>query len=776
MLNSPHRQPRLPRGIRGAALLLAGVGSFAATSARADCVTTGLSTTCDSTAPNPFGTPIGTGPGDDGRSVTVLPGAGITTGNASAISLGNGASIVVDGTVQNSATFSSGNYGTGANTIEMDSNGTVTIGAGGMVLSNGTQVSAEAINVQGTNNTIINNGRINAVNAAAIWSENPGTLTIVNNGIISTGPLANPDLTAVVIGGNIGAGIDFTNRGTVYGSLAFGTGTDVLRLYTGSQITGNIDGGGGTDSIFLLGPGTDTFTGSMAGFEFLTKQGSGTWILSGVNTGLTQTTVEDGILGIEGTLVSPIAIEPAGTLSGNGTVDGDVDNRGTVAPGLPGGIGTLTVTGIYAGNGGSLLTRVGGSPGAPQADILQLSGGGATATGSTPIFVRNAGGLGAPTVGDGIPVVTAVGGATTGASAFTLGAPAIGGAYQYTLFRGGAAGGTADNWYLRSIDPDNPSRPFYRLETGLYPALPALLGQYMTALVDTLDQRRANLSANAGEPSTAGGAWGRAVGTRAEASATGRTNWDADLGYIQLGYDLYGDDTADHRTYAGAFIAAGHGTGSAETSERGRAGSIRANAFSIGVYATRFWTNGFYADGLAQATKFEGLDARSAAGGTLSTDAWGGSVSLEGGKRFDVSANMWVVPQAQMVANTVSISDKNDAYAQVSWGSENTLRGRLGLLVGARFGAPGETPFEVWGRVNVWNVFGGSTRTTLSSLDGQNGVGFTAAGSRNGASVDAGLRMAVSKQASLFANASYDRGFDGAQWGGTGRIGFEMKW
>ncbi|MEJ1936410.1 hypothetical protein WDZ92_39965, partial [Nostoc sp. NIES-2111] len=431
----------------------------------------------------------------------------------------------------------------------------------------------------------INNGRINAVNAAAIWSQSPGFLTIVNNGIISTGPLANPNLTAVVIGGNLGAGTDFTNHGTVYGSLAFGSATDVLRLYTGSRITGNIDGGGGTDSIFLLGSGTDTYTGSMTGFEFLTKQGSGTWILSGVNSGLTQTTVEGGMLGIEGTLVSPVAVEAGGTLAGTGTVDGNVDNRGTVAPGLPDEIGTLTVTGTYAGNGGSLVTRVGGSPDSPRADILQLSGGGAAATGSTPIFVRNAGGLGAPTTGDGIPVVTAIGGASTGTNAFTLGARAIGGAYEYTLFRGGTAGGTADNWYLRSIDPDNPSRPLFRLETGLYPALPALLGQYMTALVDTLDQRRANLSPNAGEPTTAGGAWGRAVGTRTEASATGRTNWDADLGYLQLGYDLYGDDTADHRTYAGAFVAAGHGVGSADTSERGRAGTIRASAFSVGVYA-----------------------------------------------------------------------------------------------------------------------------------------------------------------------------------------------
>jgi outer membrane autotransporter protein len=747
-----------------------------ADSARADCVTSGSITTCGTTSPNPFPGTVGAGFGDDNRTVTVGPGAGISAGDAPAISLGDGAAITVNGTVENAAVASGGGYGTGGNTIEFNNNGTLTIGPGGSVLSNGTQGSAEAVNVQGTNNTIINNGRINAVNAAAIWSQSAGFLTIVNNGVISTGPLDNPNLTATVIGGSLGAGIDFTNRGTVYGSLAFGSGSDFLRLYTGSRITGDIDGGPGIDSIFLLGSGTDTYTGSMTGFEFLTKQGPGTWILSGVNTGLTQTTIEDGTLAVAGTLVSPVAIEAGGTLAGTGTVAGDVVNRGTVAPGLPAEIGTLTVTGAYSADGGRLVTRVGGSPEAPRADILQFSGGAALVSGTTPVFVRNAGGLGAPTTGDGIPIVLAIGGATTAADSFRLGERALGGAYEYNLYRGGTGAGTAGNWYLRSIDPDHPSQPLYRLETALYPALPPMLSLYMNSLVDTLDQRRANLSPNAGQPSAAGGAWGRAVGTRAGASSAGRTNWDSDFGFLQLGQDLYGEEGPEHRTYAGAFVAAGHGVGSADTAARGRAGSLRASAFSIGVYATRFWADGFYADALAQATKFEGLDANSAAGGTLSTDAWGGSLSLEGGKRFDLNGNVWVVPQVQIVGDTISISDKTDAYAQVSWGDQNSLRGRLGLLAGTRFGGPQDKPYEAWARVSLWNVFGGSTRTTVAALDGANGVGFTAAGSRNGVSLDAGLRMAMSATASLFANASYDRGFDGAQWGGTGRIGFEASW
>ena len=89
-------------------LLLASTSTIAL----ANCVTTGNTTICDTAAPNPYTSTIGTGPGvaNDNKTVIVDTGAQITVGNVSAISLQDNASITVNGAVQNTATSSGGNY------------------------------------------------------------------------------------------------------------------------------------------------------------------------------------------------------------------------------------------------------------------------------------------------------------------------------------------------------------------------------------------------------------------------------------------------------------------------------------------------------------------------------------------------------------------------------------------------------------------------------------------------------------------------------------------
>src|SRR3546814_5409008 len=62
--------------------------------------------------------------------------------------------------------------------------------------------------------------------------------------------------------------------------------------------------------------------------------------------------VAGGTLGVEGLLGSLVTVAEAGRLEGAGRVGG-ISNAGVVAPGR-GGIGTLTVVGDYAGNGGTL--------------------------------------------------------------------------------------------------------------------------------------------------------------------------------------------------------------------------------------------------------------------------------------------------------------------------------------------------------------------------------------------------------------------------------------
>ena len=96
-------------------------------------------------------------------------------------------------------------------------------------------------------------------------------------------------------------------------------------------------------------------------------------------------------------------------------------------------------TGTFISNGGTLkldtVLNEGGA--ATRSDTLVVDGTSVGAGGATNMAIRNAGGAGALTVGDGILVVQALDPARSAAGVFTLGAPAVAGAFEYTLFHGG---------------------------------------------------------------------------------------------------------------------------------------------------------------------------------------------------------------------------------------------------------------------------------------------------------------------------------------------------
>lgn len=304
----------------------------------------------------------------------------------------------------------------------------------------------------------------------------PGGNTWLGGTIITQGTLSTASDSA--LGASSGS---LTFNG---GTLQFGGSFDLApsRAISITANNGTIDTQGFNSTIAQ----------NMTGAGSLTKLGAGTLTLNGDKSYTGGTNVNAGVLVVGDGSVDPpalsgggpVAVAAGATLGGYGSVTGDVTNNGTIAvanalASLAGGAAgnfqingnlvnaglvqlggsgvgnALTVAGNYAGQNGTIALNTYLAGDGAASDKLVVSGG--TASGTSTLKVTNAGGPGAATLTDGIQVVQAANGATTGTAAFTLAGGTIkAGAYVYYLAKGGVSVGTGESWYLRNTIPAAP--------------------------------------------------------------------------------------------------------------------------------------------------------------------------------------------------------------------------------------------------------------------------------------------------------------------------------
>ncbi len=331
------------------------------------------------------------------ETVGSLAGAGnVTLGTGTLTAGGDNSSTTFSGVVSGSGgltkagtgtlTLSGNNTYTGATTIN---GGTLQLGAAGRLadataLTVGAGATFDLNNfdetigsLAGAGNVTLGTGTLTAggdnssttfsgvvSGSGGLTKAGTGTLTLsgnntytgattINGGTLQLGAAARlADATALTVGA--GATFNLNNFDETIGSLA-GAGNVTLG-------TGTLTAGGDNSST--------TFSGVVSGTGGLTKTGTGTLTLSGNNTYTGGTTLQSGGLALNGTLASAVAVN-GGTLSGTGTVTGNLNNTGgTVSPGP--GIGTLTVNGNFVqGAGGTLGVALNA---AGQSGLLNVTG------------------------------------------------------------------------------------------------------------------------------------------------------------------------------------------------------------------------------------------------------------------------------------------------------------------------------------------------------------------------------------------------------------------
>ncbi len=437
---------------------------------------------------------------------------------------------------------------------------------------------------------------------------------------------------------------------------------------------------------------------------------------------------------------------------------------------------TLTVKGNYVGNNGQLNIRTVLGDDKSATDRLIVEG---NTSGSTTVYVKNAGGSGAATL-NGIELIT-VNGDESPADAFRQGDARIAaGAFEYQLKQQGK------NWYLTSYqsvnEEDNSSEgnsestetptPVLRPEAGSYVAnLAAANTLFVMRLNDRAGETRYIDPVTEQERSSR--LWLRQVGGHnAWRDSNGQLRTTSHRYVSQLGADLLTGSFTDSDSWrlgVMAGYARDYNSTHSSVSDYRSKGSVRG--YSAGLYATWFADDiskkGAYIDAWAQYSWFK----NSVKGDELAYESYsakGATVSLEAGYGFALNKSFgleaakytWIFqPQAQAIWMGVDHNAHTEANgSRIENDANNNIQTRLGFRTFIRTQEKNSGPhgddFEPFVEMN-W------IHNSKDFAVSMNGVKVEQDGARNLGEIKLGVNGNLNSAASVWGNVGVQLGDNG---------------
>lgn len=485
--------------------------------------------------------------------------------------------------------------------------------------------------------------------------------------------------------------------------------------------------------------------------------------------------------------------------------------------------GRLLVLGNYTGAGGTLKVNSVLAGDNAASDRLVVSQG--SIGGETLLQVNNLGGAGAVTSQNGIQVVEAREGTTSSADAFVQTQVLSAGAYDYRLFKGGVTAGSENSWYLRSTlvapvitevppveeptpapepgqpiepepEPGQPAEPvqpatvapvaaaapgqlalpaavagqsvpLYRPEVPVYAAAPRGAAVIARLALGTFHQRQGDQRLLTGEGAL-GASWGQftASEVRQDWSGTVSPSLNGDVTGFKVGQDMYAwTNGAGYRQQVGIYVAHqrldADVKGFALGQKDRRVGDLKLEGDSAGVYWTLVTDEASYLDAVLQYTDLDG-HARSDRGDRLDLDGHAWTASLEAGHPFTLNQHWTLEPQAQVIAQKVSLDSAQDSVSTVSYDAQTELTGRVGLRLEGAFGTTGRL-LQPYVQADIWHGDGGRDTLTFDAVDQiKTDYRFTAL------AVETGLVARLNPSLSLHGGVQHTSNLDSRQQSSTG--------
>ncbi|MFK8331737.1 autotransporter outer membrane beta-barrel domain-containing protein [Pseudomonas sp. BJa5] len=263
--------------------------------------------------------------------------------------------------------------------------------------------------------------------------------------------------------------------------------------------------------------------------------------------------------------------------------------------------------------------------------------------------------------------------------------------------------------------------PLYRPEVAVYAAAPRAAALVARSALGTFHQRQGDQNL-LNEQGAASASWGQAYGNHFRQSWSGTVDpsLDGNLYGFKVGQDLYawqGDN--GYRQYVGVYV--GHSRlngdvkGFALGIEDSAVGDLKLDSDSVGTYWTLVGPQHGYVDVVVQYSDVDGR-AKSDRGDQLDLNGHTWAASLETGYPIALSPQWTVEPQAQVIAQSVSLDSADDSVAHVDYDAQTELIGRLGVRLEGNFKS-GSVPLQPYLQLNLWHADGGRDTLTFDDLD-----------------------------------------------------------